>query len=321
MDAQVGTKNYAAPEVAAGRPYNGMKADVFSLAVVFIEVLSGHDFSSLADFTLDAVFVYKQIECLLRRHNCGDVWIGLVLRMINFDPNMRCSSTDVMRAIEKMSCNCHEILIEEEQPMANLSSQAVSDAIDTSSWSSGSSASECDPRSAWHIAAPVAFVPSLQVPPRPLPPPPTPPPDVPLRATSSEISAALQQTHRQVNECVHALEKLGFNDEANDRVICQWLSLLGVSASGLDDLRTGVLAYAVLERLCAPMPPLPAPQRRCAHLLNCVTNWATVLDTLRLFNVKGDRNLWAPDLAMGNRKQLVTVAWLLMILHDKLLQE
>jgi len=40
LDKYLGTKNYAAPEMFSHKPYNGIKADIFSLGVVLINLVT-----------------------------------------------------------------------------------------------------------------------------------------------------------------------------------------------------------------------------------------------------------------------------------------
>ena len=40
LDKYLGTKNYAAPEMYLRKPYNGIKADIFSLGVVLINLVT-----------------------------------------------------------------------------------------------------------------------------------------------------------------------------------------------------------------------------------------------------------------------------------------
>ncbi|KAH3764272.1 Serine threonine- kinase 36 [Pelomyxa schiedti] len=195
MVSFVGTRGFVAPEMTTGE-YNGMVADMFSLGVLFLEVLTGHDCSSLSDFT-DEKFMHDEVTRILLRKKC-DVWVPLVLGMLCFDINKRLNSTQVMMSLHKLPECSTEISVKEPEPPKLFFSPVLNLSIDDSTFSSEFSATlskVVDIRAMWK-ADKAPAPPHLPMPPAQEPQNPSSPPAV-EQPVQEEVSAQANPTQSE----------------------------------------------------------------------------------------------------------------------------
>ena len=91
---QCGTPHYVAPEVISGEPYNGFKADIWSVGIILYVMLTGclpfDDDGLKAGIFNGLWFKIRRGEFYLPRFVSADAQ-ELLVRMIEVDPDNRCS--------------------------------------------------------------------------------------------------------------------------------------------------------------------------------------------------------------------------------------
>ncbi|KAH3762383.1 CAMK family protein kinase [Pelomyxa schiedti] len=130
MDSNVGTEGYKPPEIYRG-PYSGPLADVFSLAIVFIAVLTGHDFSCIKLGFDNEAFLMKKVQSQPKLSN---FWKTVLQGMLTFDTSKRFSSAEVLKRIEAQYPMSRTVVFEQ----IPITPGPFDDWKSTTSWSSDS---------------------------------------------------------------------------------------------------------------------------------------------------------------------------------------
>ena len=99
----VGTHNYASPQILKSKPFNGIKADIFSLgALLFILVNGILPFlsSEKSDVYYSRIILKKYQEYwnseTIRKLNLSDSFKNLFVKMVAYKPNERPSIDDIL---------------------------------------------------------------------------------------------------------------------------------------------------------------------------------------------------------------------------------
>ena len=99
----VGTQNYASPEIFNSKPFNGIKADIFSLGTLLFILVNGilpfHS-SQKFDVYYSRIIVKKYQEYwnseTIRNLNLSDSFKNLFVKMVAYNPNERPSIDDIL---------------------------------------------------------------------------------------------------------------------------------------------------------------------------------------------------------------------------------
>ena len=106
MDIILGTINYAAPEILLHNPYNGIKADIFSLGQILFNLVTGRlgfNNANMQDNLYRLIILHQYIEYWERIHeniplNVSQEFRDLFLSLVAFDPNERSTIDQILNS-------------------------------------------------------------------------------------------------------------------------------------------------------------------------------------------------------------------------------
>ena len=102
----MGTINYAAPEILLHNPYNGIKADIFSLGQILFNLVTGRlgfNNANMQDNLYRLIILHQYIEYWERIQeniplNASQEFRNLFLRLVAFDPNERSTIDQILNS-------------------------------------------------------------------------------------------------------------------------------------------------------------------------------------------------------------------------------
>ena len=102
----MGTINYAAPEILLHNPYNGIKADIFSLGQILFNLVTGRlgfNNANMQDNLYRLIILHQYIEYWERIHeniplNVSQEFRDLFLSLVAFDPNERSTIDQILNS-------------------------------------------------------------------------------------------------------------------------------------------------------------------------------------------------------------------------------
>ena len=101
LTKKVGTQNYIAPEIIMSRPYNGIKADIFSLGVSLFNLVTGQYGFTTANilnkhYKLIIGHNYDQFLNQIAILNLSQSFKNLFIKMIDYNPNNRPTIDEIL---------------------------------------------------------------------------------------------------------------------------------------------------------------------------------------------------------------------------------
>ena len=102
----MGTINYAAPEILLHNPYNGIKADIFSLGQILFNLVTGRlgfNNANMQDNLYRLIILHQYIEYWERIQeniplNASQEFRNLFLSLVAFDPNERSTIDQILNS-------------------------------------------------------------------------------------------------------------------------------------------------------------------------------------------------------------------------------